>query len=98
MIRFWATVTIALLAILACSDAGARTEPVLEQAWRDYLANDAHRPPSYSFPHAPCFTRAANAHDLPETLLLAVARGESDFEPTARSKANAYGVMQIFLP
>jgi hypothetical protein len=29
---------------------------------------------------------------------LAVARGESDFEPMARSKANAHGVMQILWP
>jgi hypothetical protein len=35
---------------------------------------------------------------LPETLLLAVARGESDFEATARSRANAHGVMQILWP
>jgi hypothetical protein len=35
---------------------------------------------------------------VPETLLLAVARGESDFKPGARSDANAYGLMQILWP
>ena len=44
------------------------------------------------------FVPRPRRYDLPETLLLAVARGESDFEPTARSKANAHGVMQILWP
>ena len=87
-----------LLGVLACGAALARTESNLNKAWRDYLTNDTDLAPSYTFPHARCFKRAANAHGLPETLLLAVARGESDFEPTARSKADAYGVMQILWP
>ena len=97
MIRTRRVLLVALPAIFAAT-AFAKTEPPLEQAWRDYLANDTHLPPSYTFPHSRCFTRAANAHGLPETLLLAVARGESDFEATARSKADAYGVMQILWP
>ncbi|MCH8136086.1 MAG: transglycosylase SLT domain-containing protein, partial [Proteobacteria bacterium] len=54
--------------------------------------------PAYRFPYSTCFSVAALEHDLPETLLLAVARGESDFEATARSRANAHGVMQILWP
>jgi hypothetical protein len=54
--------------------------------------------PALEFPYADCFRKAAAAHELPETLLLAVARGESDFQPTARSHANAYGLMQILWP
>ena len=69
-----------------------------EQAWRDYIERSAHVGPRYRFPHANCFKTAAVAHGLPETLLLAVARGESDFDATARSKANAHGVMQILWP
>jgi len=67
-------------------------------AWQNYLANDTHIEPSYRFPHASCFKAAALAYGVPHTLLLAVARGESDFEATARSKANAHGVMQILWP
>lgn len=91
-------VLITLLVALLTSAGHARTQTDLDQAWREYLAYDTDLAPSYTFPHAPCFKRAANAHGLPETLLLAVARGESDFEPTARSKADAYGVMQILWP
>ncbi len=45
-----------------------------------------------------CFTRAAAAHGVPETLLLAVASGESGFDPAARSDKDAIGVMQIRWP
>lgn len=69
-----------------------------ELAWQEYMQHDAGLAPGYRFPHANCFKAAASSHGLPETLLLAVARGESDFEPTARSKANAHGVMQILWP
>jgi Transglycosylase SLT domain len=69
-----------------------------ESAWRQYLASDRSAEPRYRFPYANCFRSAATNYDLPETVLLAVARGESDFDPMARSKANAHGVMQIQWP
>jgi len=69
-----------------------------EKAWQAYLQTGTALKPRYRFPHANCFRAAALAYDLPETLLLAVARGESDFDPTARSRANAHGVMQILWP
>ncbi len=68
------------------------------EAWRSYLDHDTTLSPNYQFPHASCFRAAAAAHDLPETLLLAVARGESDFNASARSRADAHGVMQILWP
>jgi len=67
-------------------------------AWQNYLRSETDIRPSYQFPHASCFRAAAVAHKLPESLLLAVARGESDFEATARSRSNAHGVMQIQWP
>jgi len=67
-------------------------------AWARYMTSAATLEPGYTFPHADCFRRAAEAHGLPLTLLLAVARGESDFDPAAKSRANAHGVMQIQWP
>ena len=67
-------------------------------AWRNYNDSQTHLQPAYRFPHTTCFGAAALEYDLPLTLLLAVARGESDFEATARSRANAHGVMQILWP
>jgi hypothetical protein len=69
-----------------------------EARWQTYATNALQTSPALDFPYAHCFRRAATAHGLPETLLLAVARGESDFKPRARSKANAYGLMQILWP
>jgi hypothetical protein len=69
-----------------------------EARWQGYARNALQTSPALDFPYAHCFTRAATVHGLPETLLLAVARGESDFKPRARSSANAYGLMQILWP
>jgi soluble lytic murein transglycosylase-like protein len=70
----------------------------LTERWRSYLEQASDAGPAVDFPYRACFTRAAAAHGLPETLLLAVARGESNFDPRARSSANAYGLMQILWP
>ena len=84
------------LTLLAAS-ATAKLDD-LDARWADYTRQQASYEPAYTFPHSTCFKAAAIQYDLPETLLLAVARGESDFEPTARSRANAHGVMQILWP
>jgi hypothetical protein len=89
--------------LLWSSTAVAKTDPsidrqALEGRWQTYASNALQTQPALDFPYARCFSRAATAHDLPETLLLAVARGESDFKPRARSSANAYGLMQILWP
>ncbi len=89
-------VLLSLGAPAAIASVNSQADP--DTAWRVYLSNDTGLQPSYRFPHANCFRAAAAAYGLPETLLLAVARGESDFEPTARSRANAHGVMQILWP
>ena len=70
----------------------------LTASWQSYAADRTTIEPAFKFPHATCFRAAALQYDLPESLLLAVARGESDFEETARSRANAHGVMQILWP
>lgn len=93
----WLTAIILILLGLLIATAEAM-EADLSTAWRDYALNRTHLEPAYDFPHSSCFGKAALQYDLPETLLLAVARGESDFETTARSKANAHGVMQILWP
>lgn len=51
---------------------------------------------NYPFEH--CFKQAAQKTDIPVEILLALARGESNFNATAKSKSNAYGVMQILWP
>lgn len=75
-----------------------RSDTELQQAWQGYLQRGAERYPQIEFPFQDCFTSAAQKYQLPVTLLLAVARGESDFDPRARSSANAHGLMQILWP
>lgn len=97
------TIRHALLALLAAvvvhwATAAASSNADPAEAWQRYASTANSTLPGYRFPHETCFKAAALAYDLPYTLLLAVARGESDFDPTARSKANAHGVMQILWP
>jgi hypothetical protein len=87
-----------VLTLLALT-ADARTRHAeLDASWKNYSAAETSLAPAYNFPHASCFRVAALQHGIPESLLLAVARGESDFNTTARSRANAHGVMQIQWP
>ena len=81
---------------LSCTVSASLPDP--EKAWRDYAARQNKSKPSRTFPYQNCFERAAAAHQLPVTLLLAVARGESDFDAAAISQANAFGLMQIQWP
>ena len=96
------TRAVLVLALLAPALAFAATSlPDGEDAvdaWARYMQSATTREPVYTFPHAGCFRQAALSHGLPLTLLLAVARGESDFDAGAKSRANAHGVMQIQWP
>ena len=84
--------------LVASTVTAAAVRQDLDAQWQTYARSQATAEPVYQFPHSTCFKAAALQYDLPETLLLAVARGESDFEATARSRANAHGVMQILWP
>lgn len=66
-------------------------------AWKQFSAGPDPRL-SISVPFEDCFREAAVTHDLPVALLVAVARGESNFDPDAVSSANARGLMQIQWP
>jgi soluble lytic murein transglycosylase-like protein len=84
-----------ILALLAAATARAGATPA---DWNEYASQATETRPARRFPHMDCFERAAKAHGVPLTLLLAVARGESDFDARARSRAEALGVMQIRWP
>ena len=80
------------------SGAVRKTVPNIDLLWRQYLNNDADRDPAVKYPYDHCFRSAAQKYDLPLTLLLAVARGESNFNPRAKSDRNCHGLMQIQWP
>jgi hypothetical protein len=70
----------------------------IEALWSRYLVRDAWKYPVMQVPFRRCFKSAAQKHDLPLSLLLAVVRGESNFNPNAKSDRNCHGLMQIQWP
>ncbi len=97
----WKPLLFLLLAI--SGPLAAVKEPVMdsnatEARWKHYMQDKGNAKARGGFPYAQCFQKAAIAHDLPQSLLMAVARGESNFDPKARSSAEAYGLMQILWP
>lgn len=66
--------------------------------WKNYLKTDSNLEPLKEYPHDNCFREAAKKYNLPLTLLLAFARGESDFNYLAKSSKSCYGIMQIQWP
>ncbi len=96
------------LAETPAAQSGEQQEPVdppvkpavdeLEQRWAEFAVNADNLVPVGDFRWRQCFTRAAAAHGVPEPLLLAIASGESGFDPAARSDKDAIGVMQIRWP
>ena len=53
---------------------------------------------SVRYPYLSCFEIASRLHGVPLDVLLAVAATESNWDPDARSAANAHGIMQIQWP
>lgn len=96
-VRFLIRLLVAALAAFTV-DATASSDIDPAAAWEHYAKQDFAAEPRVRFPHETCFRVSALEYELPYTLLLAVARGESDFDEMARSKANAHGVMQILWP
>lgn len=91
--------SVCLLVIFLAPIAIAKIEPDLAQQWDNFMASQlAKADPVIKFPYERCFRRAAARYQIPLLLLLAVARGESDFNPKAVSSANARGLMQILWP
>jgi hypothetical protein len=74
------------------------SETDVEALWDGYLSDDALKFPIKKYPFEDCFKLSARRYDLPFSLLLAVARGESNFNPKAKSNRNCYGLMQIQWP
>ena len=86
----------ALAAVACCTPAFAKG---LDERWAAYLdQRSGETATSRSYPFDRCFTASSAAHDIPKTLLVAIARGESNFDARAVSSADAVGVMQIRWP
>ena len=93
-----------LIALAVCfhpaSAPGARggMDEDYDRKWRDYMEHRAGKLPGKKYPFERCFQEAAREYSVPVSLLLAVARGESYFNPRAESSRQCYGIMQIRWP
>lgn len=70
----------------------------LASRWAEFAAVADQLQPVGDFRWRECFTRAAASYGVSEPLLLAIASGESNFDPAARSEKDAIGLMQIRWP
>lgn len=95
-------ILLGILSLIPTVDAALRASSMSQQdlskRWQQYINNPGSVAGSHNFPYKECFRQSAKKYDLPESLLLAFARGESNFDPNAKSSANAYGLMQILWP
>jgi len=89
------------LSVLLCSILNLSTAYANQnyaRLWENYRQRPDTLSTKKQFPYQACFEQAAKRYDIPLTLLLAVARVESNFNSVAKSSKNAIGVMQILWP
>lgn len=103
MLRFAPALLLRALGLVAicvapAADAGIVAHGDPAPGWRRFMTAEAEAMPAVEYPYRSCFRGAAAEHDLPVALLVAVARGESNFDPDAISSADARGLMQIRWP
>jgi membrane-bound lytic murein transglycosylase MltF len=70
----------------------------LEAHWSNFSKGNTTHGITGEYPFIQCFKQTAKKYNIPLPLLLAVARGESDFQTKAKSKKSCYGIMQIQWP
>ena len=78
-------------------DPGISEDTIIE-AWKDFSLKNGESAVKGGYPYMGCFEEASRKYNIPLALLLAVARGESNFDPGARSNKGCLGIMQIQWP
>ncbi|MEH0022101.1 MAG: lytic transglycosylase domain-containing protein [Desulfobacter sp.] len=99
MIRYASTIILLLIFVQPALPARMKVNNLnYSESWKIYLNTQASLLPVKRYPYENCFTKTAERYGLPLTLLLAMAKGESDFNPQAKSSKSCYGIMQIQWP
>ena len=83
-----------LLFFLPINPAFAK-EKDLNQLWKKFKRIPQSEAVFALYPYKDCFRKASRMYQIPPVLLLAVAKGESDFDPEAVSRKDCHGIMQI---
>ena len=74
------------------------TEAEIRRHWKAFSDKKKSARVNGNYPYMNCFADAARKYNLPIPLLVAMARGESGFDPDARSHKECLGLMQIKWP
>ncbi len=74
------------------------TEAEIRRHWKTFSDKKKSARVNGNYPYMDCFADAARKYNLPIPLLVAMARGESGFDPDARSHKECLGLMQIKWP
>ena len=74
------------------------SEDEVRRSWRTFSETRDKARVRGNYPYMACFRDAARKYNLSVPLLVALARGESDFDPYARSSKECLGIMQIKWP
>jgi hypothetical protein len=74
------------------------TEAEIRRHWKTFSDKKKSARVNGNYPYMDCFVDAARKYNLPVPLLVAMARGESGFDPDARSHKECLGLMQIKWP
>jgi hypothetical protein len=107
MIRSNRAIFILSFLLLICLSAEARkldpddmdlSESAVRRRWQTFEAIRESVKPRGEYPYKECFQKTADKYGISLPLLLAVARGESNFKKDAKSHAECYGIMQIQWP
>ena len=85
------------ISLARLKDPGVSEESII-RAWKEFSRKGEKAVPLGEYPYIACFKKASIKHDVPLPLLLAVARGESNFDPKASSNKGCLGIMQIQWP
>jgi len=73
-------------------------EKEISRIWSEFQAKNEEFRIRGIYPYMACFEEASLQYNVPLPLLVAVARGESNFDPRARSSKECLGIMQIRWP
>ncbi len=79
-------------------NAHANISPANRSLWQGVLEKGNRLVPAREYPFQEIFQRASIKYNIPVAVLLAVARGESFFNPRAENSVPCIGIMQIRWP
>ncbi len=94
MTRLFISLLFISLTNLSMAKTSKLSSAQVNQLWQNHQPKN-NIATADKYPYATCFKAAAKKYGVAIELLLALAKGESNFNPSAKSKASAYGVMQI---